>query len=175
MNFHALLGKLFKVSSVLHLRVILDCLLLHFSFCFPSCFSYWAPLANSELTVTLSSFAGCRSWGWGRLSCQAEPQQWVVLVLQGCRAQPALLLARAAAASSPSSSLAPSALCFSSQQQTAPRPVSWLQLCLHGTAVELELVKPSQASSNSLTREQPWFELKCSCLPSAILAGATVI
>lgn len=56
MNFHALLRKLFKVSSVLHLRVILNSLLLHFSFCFPSCFSYYAPLANSELTVNLSFF-----------------------------------------------------------------------------------------------------------------------
>lgn len=44
------------MSSVLHSRVILDCLLLHFSFCFPSCFSYYAPLANSELTVNLSFF-----------------------------------------------------------------------------------------------------------------------
>lgn len=117
MNFHALLGKLFKVSSALHLRVILDCLLLHFSFCFPSCFSYYAPLANSELTVNLCFFVGAQNCSmWGKLNCQQSPSsaQWCRSV---CAARcAAVLLAHAAVpASAPHSCCVlqvPSALCF---------------------------------------------------------------
>lgn len=159
MNFHALLGKLFKVSSVLHLRVILDCLLLHFSFCFPSCFSYYAPLANSELTVNLSFFFWrielkhlrkaelpgrtpaantCVAW------LDERSQQMGTFVEQGgWRAEPAVRLAHATIRYSLNSSLllcstvTCRALCFSSQKQMASRSVRRLQLCLHGTAVEL--------------------------------------
>lgn len=140
------------MSSVLHSRVILDCLLLHFSFCFPSCFSYYAPLANSELTVNLSSFCWrieLKHLGKAELpgrtpavnTCVAWQeecsQQMGVFVEQGgWRTEPAVRLADATIRYSLNSSLSlcPTvtfrALCFSSQKQMASRSVRQLQLCL---------------------------------------------